>query len=92
MGNITVFAFLAIAGFAFYYSFRNKFSFTLLVIAAFIITARTNFIFISLKFILFLAGTGVFFYGAGRIFPKISKATSVAGTAIIFILIMLRIC
>ncbi|MFH1353190.1 MAG: hypothetical protein ABIH68_06445 [bacterium] len=92
MNNLTILAYLALAGFAFYFSFRKKFSFLFLVIAAFIIAARTNFIFISLKFIMLLTVIGVLFYGAGRVFPKISKTASVAATAIIFILIMLRIC
>jgi len=92
MGNLTILVYLAISGFAFYFSFRKKFAFALLIIAVFIISARTNFIFISFKFILLLAVMGALFYAAGRIFPKISKKISVVSTAVIFILTMLRIC
>lgn len=92
MGNLTILVYLVISGFAFYFSFRKKFSFSLLIIAVFIVSAKTNFIFISLKFILLLAVVGALFYAAGRIFPRISKITSVVSTAVIFILIILRIC
>ena len=92
MTNAVLLVFLAISGIAFYLSRKNSLSFLLIIAAAAVIAYRTEFVFITVRFLIMLAASGFGFYAAGRIFRKISKFLSIISAVVVFVLTLIRIC